>query len=93
MLYAMSGANAQVGVDARHAIETALDIVNNDHDLDLPNAKGTGLKGLGGAKIRLVFADHQSDPQKGRAEAERLITQDKVSAIVGAATSRRCPRR
>ncbi|WP_298965804.1 ABC transporter substrate-binding protein [uncultured Methylobacterium sp.] len=83
VLYAMSGANAQVGVDARHAIETALDIVNNDHDLDLPNAKGTGLKGLGGAKIRLVFADHQSDPQKGRAEAERLITQDKVSAIVG----------
>ena len=38
---------------------------------------------LGGAKIRLVYADHQGDPQKGRAEAERLITQEKVSAIVG----------
>ncbi|GJE01622.1 ABC transporter substrate-binding protein [Methylobacterium isbiliense] len=83
VLYAMSGASAQVGVDARHAIETALDIVNADHALDLPLAKGTGLPGLGGAKIRLVFADHQADPQKGRAEAERLITQDKVAALVG----------
>ena len=83
VLYAMSGASAQVGVDARHAIETALDIVNADHALDLPLAKGTGLPGLGGAKVRLVFADHQADPQKGRAEAERLITQDKVAALVG----------
>ena len=41
------------------------------------------MPGLGGAKIRLVFADHQGDPQKGRAEAERLITQEKVCAIVG----------
>ena len=43
--------------------------------------RGTrGLPGLGGAKMRLVFADHQADPQKGRAEAERLITQEKVCA-------------
>ncbi|MFE1603245.1 ABC transporter substrate-binding protein [Methylobacterium sp. ID0610] len=83
VLYAMSGASAQVGVDARHAIETALDVINASHDLDLPLAKGAGLPGLGGAKIRLVFADHQGDPQKGRAEAERLITQSKVSALLG----------
>ena len=31
----------------------------------------------------MTFADHQSDPQKGRAEAERLITQDKVVALIG----------
>ncbi len=84
VIYPMSGASAQVGVDARHALETALELVNNAHDLDLPAAKAAGLAGLGGAKIRLVFADHQADPQKGRAEAERLITQEKVSAIVGA---------
>ena len=41
------------------------------------------MPGLGGAKVRLVFADHQADPQKGRAEAERLITQEKVCAIIG----------
>jgi branched-chain amino acid transport system substrate-binding protein len=84
ILFPLSGSGAQVGVDARHAIETALDVINNAHpDLDLPLAKGLGLPGLGGAKIKIVAADHQSDPQKGRSEAERLITQDKVSAIIG----------
>jgi branched-chain amino acid transport system substrate-binding protein len=83
VLFPMSGANAQIGVDARHAMETAADIINNSYDLDLPTAKNAGLAGLGNAKIKLVFADHQSDPQKGRAEAERLITQDKVCALIG----------
>jgi branched-chain amino acid transport system substrate-binding protein len=41
------------------------------------------LPNLGGAKLAMTFADHQSDPQKGRAEAERLITQDKVIALIG----------
>ncbi|MBR1285683.1 ABC transporter substrate-binding protein [Bradyrhizobium sp. AUGA SZCCT0177] len=81
--YPMSGANAQIGVDAQHAYVTATDIINNKHDFELPLAKDAGLPGLGGAKIRLVFADHQGDPQKGRAEAERLITQEKVCAIIG----------
>ncbi len=83
-IYPLSGSSAQVGVDARHALETAADIINNSYDLDLPTAKNAGLKGLGGAKIKLVFADHQADPQKGRAEAERMITQDKVVALIGA---------
>ncbi|WP_426434632.1 ABC transporter substrate-binding protein [Bradyrhizobium genosp. P] len=83
VLFPMSGANAQVGVDARHAMETAADIINNSYDLDLPTAKNAGLAGLGNAKIKLVFADHQSDPQKGRSEAERLITQEKVCALIG----------
>ena len=81
--YPLSGANAQIGVDAQHAYGTAADIINNKHDFDLPLAKEVGLPGLGGAKVRLVFADHQGDPQKGRAEAERLITQEKVCAVIG----------
>ncbi|MCP3458911.1 ABC transporter substrate-binding protein [Bradyrhizobium sp. CCGUVB23] len=83
LTYPLSGANAQIGVDAQRAFETAVDIINKDFELDLPLAKGEGLPGLGGAKIRLVFADHQGDPQKGRAEAERLITQEKVCAVLG----------
>src|SRR5262245_17374990 len=83
VIYPLSGASAQVGVDARHALEIALALINTPHDLDLPLARGAGLPGLGGAKLRLVFADHQADPQKGRAEAERLITQEKVAAIIG----------
>lgn len=83
-LYQMSGASAQVGVDAQHAFDTALDVINNAYpDLDLPLAKDAGLPGLGGAKVKLIMADHQGDPQKGRAEAERVITQEKVSALIG----------
>jgi branched-chain amino acid transport system substrate-binding protein len=83
VVYPFSGANAQIGVDAQHALNTAADIINTVHDLDLPLAKSEGLPGLSGAKVRLIPADHQSDPQKGRAETERLITQEKVCAIVG----------
>lgn len=80
----MSGAAAQTGIDARNAMETAAEIINEAVDVELPLGPGTGLPHLGGAKIKLVFADHQADPQKGRAEAERLITENKVSAIIGA---------
>jgi branched-chain amino acid transport system substrate-binding protein len=82
--YPLSGAAAQIGVDAKRAFETAAEIINNNYDFDLPLAKGVGLPGLGSAKVRLIFADHQSDPQKGRAEAERLIIQEHVCAIIGA---------
>src|ERR1700743_3943345 len=73
VIYPLSGASAQIGVDAQKAFETAADIINKNYDFDLPLARGAGLPGLGGAKVKLVFADHQADPQKGRAEAERLI--------------------
>jgi branched-chain amino acid transport system substrate-binding protein len=83
VIYPLSGASAQIGVDAQKAFKTAAEIINKNFDFDLPLARGEGLSGLGGAKVRLVFADHQADPQKGRAEAERLITQEKVCAIIG----------
>ena len=83
VIYPLSGSSAQIGVDAQKAFETAADIINKDYDFKLPLAKGEGLPGLGGAKVKLVFADHQGDPQKGRAETERLITQEKVCAVVG----------
>jgi branched-chain amino acid transport system substrate-binding protein len=88
-IYPFSGPSGQIGVDAQHAFNTAADIVNGvykDKALDglpLANSDTGGLPGLGGAKIKLVFADHQSDPQKGRAEAERLVTQQKVCALIG----------
>jgi branched-chain amino acid transport system substrate-binding protein len=83
IIYPFSGASAQIGVDAQKAFETAAEIINNKYDFDLPLARDAGLPGLGGAKVKLIFADHQADPQKGRAEAERLITQEKVCAIIG----------
>ncbi len=83
VIYPLSGSSAQIGVDAQKAFETAADIINKSYDFKLPLAQGEGLPGLGGAKVKLVFADHQADPQKGRAEAERLITQEKVCAVIG----------
>jgi branched-chain amino acid transport system substrate-binding protein len=82
-LFPLTGASGQTGVDAQHAVNTAVEVVNSPHDLDLPLGKGAGLPGLGGAKVRVVYADHQGDPQKGRAEAERLITQEKAVALIG----------
>jgi len=54
VLYPLSGPVAQAGVDAKAAVETAADIVNTRHDLDLPLARTEGLPGLGGAKLRLI---------------------------------------
>jgi len=82
-LYPMTGPNAQVGNDARAAMETAADIINGNHNVPMLLGKGGGLDKLGGARVRLLFADHQGDPQKARAEAERLITQEHVVALIG----------
>ena len=32
----------------------------------------------------MIFVDHQGKPDVGQAEAERLITQEKVHAVFGA---------
>ncbi|MGH7433754.1 MAG: ABC transporter substrate-binding protein, partial [Candidatus Methylomirabilales bacterium] len=84
VLYPMTGPVAQIGIDARNAINVALDIINNRHDLKLPLAAEAGLPRLGGAKVRVVVVDHQGKPDIGQAEAERLITQEKVHALFGA---------
>ncbi|MEE8532715.1 MAG: ABC transporter substrate-binding protein [Alphaproteobacteria bacterium] len=84
VLYPLSGAVAQAGADSLAAVETAVDIANNHYDLDFPLALTAGLPNLHGAKIRLIVADHQGKPEIGRAEAERLITQEKVVALYGA---------
>ncbi len=84
VLYPMTGPVAQIGLDARSAVNVALDIINSRHDLNLPLAKDAGLPRLGGAKVRVVVVDHQGKPDIGQAEAERLITQEKVHALFGA---------
>ncbi len=87
-IYPMTGNSAAVGADAKAAIETMLDVVNGTHErIPMLMGAGGGLDRLGGAKLRVVFADHQNDPQKARAEAERLITQEHVAAIIGSYTS------
>ena len=87
-IYPLTGNAAQIGADARNAVETMLEAINGTHEpFPMLMGRGGGLDRMGGAKLRVVFADHQNDPQKARAEAERLITQDKVVAIIGSYTS------
>lgn len=80
-----SGANATTGLDARNGAQLAAEIVNGAHpDLALPLARDAGLPKLNNAKLKLVYADTKGDPQTGAAEAERLVTDEKVAALTGA---------
>ena len=80
----LSGNAAGAGTAARAAIELGAEIVNGAHpDLSpLPLAATAGLPNLGGAKIELVVADHQGNPSVGQSQTLRLITQDKVAAML-----------
>ena len=89
VVYPLTGVAASTGAELKHALELAADIVNNGAE-GIPGllfSSGGGLPNLKGAKIKLVFADHQGNPQVGATETERLITQEKVVAIVGAYSS------
>src|SRR5215813_3224947 len=73
----LSGANAQFGVNSRNGIELVADEIN---------AAG-GIKALSGAKINLVVSDSTSNPTTASTIARRLITQNEVTAILGAFAS------
>jgi branched-chain amino acid transport system substrate-binding protein len=86
-IYPLSGNSASAGNYSKQAIELGAEVVNNGNaDLAkiLPLAKGGGLPGLGGAKIQMVFADNQGTPAAGQNQALRLISEEKVAAIIGA---------
>ena len=83
-VYPLTGNIASTGLDCKRGAELAVDIINGKYDLNLPLAKTEGIPNLGGAKIELVFADTKGDPKNGMSEAERLVTQEKVVAMIGA---------
>ncbi len=83
-VYPLTGALARIGVAIRNAVELAVDIVNNPYpDLSLPLARTAGFPRMGGRKLRVVWGDTRGDPATGRAEAERLIEQERVVALIG----------
>jgi len=89
VIYPLTGAAASTGAEMKDALEFAEDIINNGtkEAPGLPFAAGGALTNLKGAKIKLVFADHQGNPQTGATEAERLINEEHVVAILGAYNS------
>jgi branched-chain amino acid transport system substrate-binding protein len=75
--YHLTGTYAKIGEDARRTFEMIINEINT----------AGGVKSLGGLKFRAVWADHQGKPEVAMAEAERLITQKKVTALFGARLS------
>ncbi|MFB3887689.1 MAG: ABC transporter substrate-binding protein [Thermodesulfobacteriota bacterium] len=69
----LSGPSASVGQQNRYAQDMAIEEIN---------AAG-GIKSLRGAKITMLYADSESKPEKGVAEAERLINTEKVHILTG----------
>lgn len=74
VLSPMSGPNAKFGAIQKNTLAMAVEDVN----------QAGGIKSMGGAKIRLVFGDTRGEADIGVTETERLITKEKVHALIGA---------
>lgn len=69
----LSGNVASYGQSISEGLQLALDEINK--------------KGVNGEKIKLVNVDNKSDAAEATSGALKLVSQDKVSAIIGSATS------
>lgn len=85
VIYPLTGNAASAGQSAKDAVELGVEIVNQGYPelKAMPLGATVGLPNLGGAKIVLVLADHQGNPQVGQQQTLRLITQDQVVAMLG----------
>lgn len=86
VIYPLTGNAAPAGQSAKDAVELGAEIVNKGYPelKNLPLGATAGLPNLGGAKIELVNVDHQGNPQVGQNQTLRLITQERVVAMLGA---------
>jgi branched-chain amino acid transport system substrate-binding protein len=88
VLYPLSGSLATIGRDLQRAAEMTAELVNNKNPgVDMLMAQWGGIPGLGGAKIKLIFADHRGEPDRGADLAKGLIQDDKVVGLMGAYNS------
>lgn len=74
LLFPTTGAMASLGTDQSNAAKMVLEWAN-EHG------------GVGGAKIRIVEGDSQSNPGTGATVAQRMIDQDGVQVIIGSYAS------
>jgi branched-chain amino acid transport system substrate-binding protein len=83
-IYPLTGGAAAAGRVLRAGAELAAEIANNSvAGIDMDMAKKAGIQSMGGAKIQLIFKDHQGNPQLGADLAKQLIKDDKVVGILG----------
>jgi branched-chain amino acid transport system substrate-binding protein len=85
VLYPLTGNSAASGQEAKQSVEIGTEIVNTGHPelKGMPIGTSAGLPGLGGATIEPIFVDHRGDPSVAQSLAQRLITNDKVVALLG----------
>ncbi len=70
ILFPMTGDAGEYGVKGRKAIELALDQINN-------------AGGVNGKPVKVVYEDSKADPSVGVTAIQKMISIDKVSAVVG----------
>ena len=84
VIYPLSGGAAAAGRELRAGAELAAEIANTAMtDINMSMAKNAGISSLGGAKIELIFKDHEGNPTLGADLAKKLILDDKVSGLLG----------
>jgi branched-chain amino acid transport system substrate-binding protein len=84
VIYPLTGGAAAAGRELRAGVELAAQIANDAMpDIAMTMAKNAGIKALGGAKIELIFKDHEGNPTLGADLAKKLILDDKVDGILG----------
>lgn len=84
VIYPLTGGAASAGRELQYGAELAAEIANSVmSELPMDMAKNGGIKSLGGAKIKLIFKDHEGNPTLGADLAKKLILDDKVVGILG----------
>jgi branched-chain amino acid transport system substrate-binding protein len=85
LLAPLSGRGSKAGADVQRGAELAAALVNGEvGPVQLAGAGGSGLSGLGGAKVKLVPADTRGDVTVGSTAAATLVNKERVVGIVGA---------
>jgi branched-chain amino acid transport system substrate-binding protein len=84
VLYPLTGGAAAAGRELRAGAELAAEIANSAMaDINMDMAKNAGIKSMAGAKITLIFKDHEGNPTLGADLAKKLILDDKVQGLMG----------
>ena len=86
VMFPLTGNAGAAGQASKAAVEVAVEIINGKHPElgSIPLAAEEGLPGLGGAKLELIFVDHQGNPSVAQQQALRLVSQEKVNVLFGA---------
>lgn len=69
-IFPLTGGSAYQGTSFKQAIDLAIEEINEQG-------------GVNAAQLKVIFEDDKGDPAQGVNAAQKLITQDKVSAILG----------